>query len=158
MLYFCLDLLYSLPWGWICWGQDPAIEATVHLMLCFSPRYHCTIWEKIWNKCKMGRIPWEGCRSNEWYTPNSLHSGADENFGRWERFKLERSLEYHTEVHPITVVQYIHINVILLCFLVLIIVLKFKNYTEQLDYAWVTKRHQIFTIWYFFLLFISLRK
>lgn len=93
-----LDLLYSLSWGWFNGGKGPSIETTIYLMLSFSPRYYCTIWEEVRRICQLGRISWKSCSANEWYPPNSLHSRADANLDGFEGHELEGSLEDYSKV------------------------------------------------------------
>lgn len=92
-LFWSLDLLYSLSWWWVNGGKGSSIETTICLMLSFSPRYYCTIWAKTWRLCQLGRVSWESCCANEWYSPNPLHSRAYAHLNRFEGHELEGSLE-----------------------------------------------------------------
>lgn len=94
----CVDLLYTLSWGWINRWKDPSSKATIYFMFGFSPRHHCTFWEKIRCNCELGTISWKGCGTDEWYSPNLVHPWADEDLNRFEKFKLEGCLEYYSKV------------------------------------------------------------
>ena len=98
------DLPRSLPWGWLTGGQDSSVEATIYLVFSFSPRYHIMFWEKIRIEHRLGKISRESCSADEWHSSYTVRPWVDENFDRFERFKLEGGLEYHSKVLPITAV------------------------------------------------------
>lgn len=94
------DLLCALPRGRFSGGKSSPVEATIHIMLCFSARYNFTVWEEIRQQYKMGRVSWKSRCSDEWYPPNSMYPGDNENFDGLEGHELGRSLEHNTEVLP----------------------------------------------------------
>ena len=102
------DLLHIIPWWWVTWGEDSSIEATIYIMLSFSPRYYCTLWKEIRRDCELGKFPWEGCSSDEWYSSNTLHSRADKNIDGCQGFELGTSLEYYAEVLALMDLRIIH--------------------------------------------------
>lgn len=105
LLLLASDLLHSLPWGWINRREDPSVKATIYLMLSFSSRYYCTIWEEIRAGCEMGRVSWKSCCSDEWHSPNTLYPRAHEDFDRLEGSKLEGSLEHHPKVITLAILR-----------------------------------------------------